>query len=354
MAAYTTIDDPEAYFQASTYTGNGTAIGSGGLAVTLDGDTDMQPDMVFFCNLGTTQSRNIHDSVRGVTETLYPDSTAAEYDNNETLTTFGSDGFTVGSDNSVNQSSQTISAWCWKASGSTASNSVGDITTTVSANTTSGFAIVSYNGNGVSGAEIGHGIGIAPKFIQIKNRDVGDAWVSYTTGVDGSLDYFTNGWGGTNAKGDSGLSVPTTTIFDIHSDDIQNNSSENYIAYVWAEVQGFSKIGSYTGNGNADGTFIYTGFRPAFVMTKISSASGEGWVIRDNKRNPFNVAAKHTRADGNAVESTSTGIYADFLSNGFKIRGTDAAVNTDGATYIYMAFAEAPFVNSKGVPCNAR
>ena len=216
---------------------------------------------------------------------------------------------------------------------------------------------MSYSGNATSGATLGHGLGVSPKFIMIKNRDQADAWLGYTTAVDGTLDYFTNGWGGTNAKGDSGLSLPTSSVFSIHSDDTQNASGENYIAYCFAEKKGYSKFGSYIGNGNADGTFVYTGFKPAFVMIKHTSGAGNNWEIFDNKR-----VATSNDALGNPVKPilypNTNGAEAaddriDILSNGFKFRNSYSGGNGSGQTYIYIAFGQS-LVGSNNVPCTAR
>jgi len=351
--AYTTVDDPEKYFQCKIYTGDGGTTQS----LTLDGSKDMQPDLVWIKMRSEAQSNILVDSVRGANKYLGSNHNGAEGTDINSVTAFGSDGFTVGNDDSVNKNTGTYVSWNWNAAASNAANSDGDIASVVRANTTSGFSIVTYTGNATSGQGVGHGLGIAPKFISIKNRDQNDTWIVFTTGVDGSLDYISNGWGDTNSKGDSGLDVPTTSIFDIHSDSHQNATGEKYVAYCWANVQGFSKIGVYKGNNNSDGPFVYTGFRPAFVMIK-DSGSGQYWHIIDNKRDPFNDnAAAQLAANVNSAESTVASdrgaLPLDLLSNGFKVRTDGSSCNGTG-TFLYMAFAEAPLVNSNGVPNNAR
>jgi len=343
--AYTTVDDPEKYFQCKLYTGNGST-----QSITFDGTSDMRPDMNWTKVRSETGSHRLTDIIRGLDNPVFPNGNDAEGDE-DNYTSFDSDGFSL-KNNSVNENTRTYVSWCWNAAASNAANSDGNIASVVRANTTSGFSIVTYTGNATSGQGVGHGLGIAPKFISIKNRDQNDTWIAFTTAVDLSLDYFTNGWQDRNTKGDSGLDVPTTSIFDIHSDAHQNATGEKYVAYCWAEVQGFSKIGNYAGNGNADGPFVYTGFKPAFVLIKNSGRSSTSWTLYDNKRPGYNSDNAYLLPDANDVEASDKDI--DLLSNGFKPLLSNNAVNTSGDTYIYMAFAEAPFVNSKGIPNNAR
>jgi len=350
--AYTTIDDPEAYFQVKLYTGNGTAIGSGGLANTFDGDTDLQPDMVWIKNRDATDSHQLFDAVRGVTKRVLPDVTTGEETDAETLTTFGSDGFTVGDDVAVNTNTEKYVAWCWKANGSGSANTVGDINSTVSVNTTSGLSIVKYVGSGTNDDDVGHGLGAAPKMILFKNLSTSVVWIVGHDGVGWTEIFFLNT---TAAKAtDSNAfnnTTPSSTVFTLgpNAGTGTNETDSNFIAYCFANVQGFSKFGTYEGNGNANGTFVYTGFRPAFVMTK-SVDSTSSWEMFDNKREGYNVDNDALVAEVTTVEATADQI--DLLSNGFKLRiATDPNV---AETYMYMAFAEAPFVNSNGVPCNAR
>jgi len=333
--AYTAIDDPEAYFQAQAYSGNGTAIGSGGLSVTLDGDTAMQPDAVYIKRRDDSGAGNLSDAVRGVPRFLPLDgSTDGEETPAEGLTAFNSDGFTCGNYNGVNNGSGTYVAWCWKESA------------------TAGFDLVGYTGSG-SARTISHSLSAVPKFIFLKNRGAADEWRVYHAGNTSApeTDYLT--FSTTAATADAADvwndTAPTSSVFSLGDGDEVNTNTENYIAYLWSEKQGFSKFGGYTGNGDADGTFVYTGFRPAFVMCK-STASTSDWHIFDDQREGYNVDNDPLLVNSAAAEATTDMI--DILSNGFKLRiATDPNVNE---TYIYMAFAKAPLVNSEGVPCNAR
>ncbi len=352
------LDNPELYFQTKLYTGTGSEN-----AITLDGDTDMQPDMVWIKSRSHARIHTITDAVRGVTEEIYPDLADAEDTQAEGLTAFGSDGFTVGTHINYNNDTYTYVAWCWKASGSTASNSDGtNITSTVDANTTSGFSIVSWTGDNSGSSTVGHGLGKTAEFVNIKNRADALDWQTKhknnSTNASFSInasDAESSRVGSTNG-GIADLSGTTTFGFIAGSAGVPaaNGDSDAMIAYVWNSVQGFSKFGSYTGNGVVNnGTFIYTGFRPAFVMCKRTDSSSSGaWVIWDNKRNLFNASENYLVADTNGAEGSS-GTSIDILSNGFKPYD-NGACNISGGTFVYMAFAEAPFVNSNGVPCNAR
>ena len=354
MAAFTTIDNPELYFQVKTYTGNGST-----QAITLDGDEDMQPDWVWIKNRAATDSHRLTDSVRGVEKELYSNQTYTE-DPNGGLTAFGSDGFSLNSNGSYNGNTVKYVAWCWKAGGSGSADTNGTInTTSTSANTTSLFSISTYTGNNSNAQTIGHGLGVAPKVYIQKRRDDASAWGMY----HGSLG--TNKYlqlESTNAVAtDTGIwnnTASTSTVVSLGNSGYFNNvSSATYVSYTFGEVQGFSKFGTYTGNGSTSATggpFIYTGFSPSFVIIKSSSASAN-WEMFDSKRIVAGYPAElHPHA--NAGESVPPGDRRLlFKSNGFKIDTTlTTPVNVDGDTYIYMAFAEAPFVNSNGVPCNAK
>ena len=356
MAVYTAIDDPEAYFQAKLYTGTGSQ-----LAVTLDGDTDMQPDFVWFKNRGTTNSHGLQDSVRGFDTTGIQSTNGTDADpafDGSTLgyvSAVGSDGFTVEAGNCANASSNNYVAWCWKAgtafSNDASATSIGTIDSSGSASDTAGFSICSYTGNATNGATVAHGLSSAPQMVITKNRaDAGTSWQVltniYPSYSEGDYIYLSS----TQAKANSAnvSFLPTSTTWQMESGQAGNVASTQ-IAYCFAEKQGFSKFGSYEGNGDADGAFVYTGFRPALVITK-SIDSTSDWHIFDNQREGYNVDNDPLLANSAAVEATTDMI--DLLSNGFKFRiATDPNV---AETYIYMAFAEAPFVNSEGVPCNAR
>jgi len=349
--AYTTIDNPELFFQTKTYTGTGSSH-----AITLDGSENMQPDWVWIKNRQQTLNFMMWDSVRGTTKYFYSNLTEAEGTSSSVLTSFDSDGFTVGNNNNVNQSSNNIVAWNWKAGGSASSNSNGSITSSVSANTTAGFSIVSYTGTG-SNATVGHGLGSVPKMMIHKDRDNSSyQWGVYHHSLGNQKNLNLNSTAAAN--NDSGgvyynSTTPTSSVYSLGTNIGYNKASDTYISYIFSEVKGFSKFGSYTGNGNADGTFVYTGFKPAFLIIKRSSAT-EDWGLIDNKRDPNNDgSSSQLFPNGSNVEDTSND-RADFLSNGFKVRVTSPQWNGSGSTYIYMAFAESPFVNSNGVPTNAR
>ena len=349
--AYTTIDDPSAYFQIALWTGNGSA-----RSITLDGNSDMQPDWVWIKRRNSARNHAVLDSVRGGTKQLKSNSSDAEGTDAQLITSFDSDGFSLGTSNDCNSSSDTFVGWSWKASGSTASNTDGSITSTVSVSTTAGFSIVSYTGTGAN-ATVGHGLGAVPQVFIIKNRSASGEWPMYHEDLT-NAEQVSLFWADTGAvSGTSALrynnTAPTSSVFSLGSSSLYNGSSNNMIAYCFAEKKGYSKFGSYTGNGNADGTFIYTGFKPAWVMIKDSSNAGDPWVIIDNKRDTFNEADALLQANSNSAEITSTTKY-DFCANGFKLRGTGTADNNSGATHIYMAFAESPFVTSTGIPTTAR
>ena len=328
--AYTAIDDPEAYFQTKLYTGNAAQ-----QAITLDGDTDMQPDLVWIKTRAKTYDHIINDSVRGVNNTLRPSTTGAESAYTH-FSAFGSDGFTLENHNNVNESGDAYVAWCWKESA------------------TAGFDIVGYTGNGTDDTDISHSLSAVPHVILVKNRDADDPWRMQHKALGETYGLILND---TSAKDDDDTAwsdeAPTSSVFTLGTSVNTNRNTSNFIAYLFSEKQGFSKFGSYLGNGNADGTFVYTGFKPAFVMVKASSSAGQNWVIHDNKRTTSggNVINRQLMPNLGNADDTNDGV--DLLSNGFKFRWTGGDVNYSGRTNIYMAFAEAPFVNSNGVPNNA-
>jgi len=350
--AYTTIDNSELYFQTKLYTGNG-----GTQAITFDGSENMQPDWVWVKDRDTSGYNHVlNDSVRGVTKYLRSNLTNAEATITDAITSFDNDGFTLGSDASNGESNRnTINyvSWNWKAGGSASSNGDGDITSSVSANTTAGFSIVSYTGNGSVGATVGHGLSSAPEMVITKDRNASYPWGVYHIGLDATspedkyieLDSTApaadfNYWNDTK---------PSNTVVTLGSSAANTTNGNNIIMYCFHSVKGYSKFGSFTGNGNADGTFVYTGFKPAFIIEKLSSGTGS-WLIYDNKRNGINGDNHYFYADGSDAELTTQLI--DITSNGFKHRHAGGA-NSSG-TSIYMAFAEAPLVNSSGIPNNAR
>ena len=350
--AYTDIDDPEAYFQVKIYTGTGSS-----QAQTFDGDTDMQPDMVWIKQRSGVEQHVIFDSVRGVQKYITPNTTAAEGDTATTLTAFGSDGFTEGGHAITGGSSSTYASWNWKAGTSftndASATGIGSIDSAGSVNQDAGFSIVSWTGDGNTSGTIKHGLSTAPAMIISKNRDGAENWFCYHKSL-GATKYIRLNI--TNAAG-SATSIwndtePTTSVFTVGNDTSVNSNNVKYIAYCFSEKKGYSKFSKYIGNGNADGTFVYTGFKPSFVMVKNTSAT-ENWIIFDNKRPGRNLTDALLKPSLSNAESTS-GVKFDLLSNGFKARVSDAEGNSSGGNFIYMAFAENPFVTSTGVPATAR
>ena len=344
--SYSTIDNPELYFQCKLYTGTGSSN-----AITLDGDEDMQPDMVWTKKRSGADFHAINDAVRGHSKIVFPDTSDAEDTSANCLTSFNSDGFTVGTNSGFNGSSATYVAWCWKANGSGSANNDGSInTTSTSANSTSGFSISKFTATG-SAATIGHGMSAIPKMIWVKRTDSSGSWQVYHASL-GATKYLElqNNQEVYASSARWNDTTPTSSVFSIAGEFL---SSAVHISYAFAEKTGYCKIGSYQGNGNADGPMLFMGQKPAWIMVKKTSASGDSWTILDNKRDTFNVSKARLFPDQNAAESTSTDV-GDFVSNGFKIRTTAGTWNDDGGTYVFMAFAESPFVNSNGVPNNAR
>jgi hypothetical protein len=372
---YSNIDKPSKYFNTVTYAGAGTTT----QAVTGVG---FSPDFIWIKNRSDAYSHVLQDICRGfgATKNLSSNSTNAEGasgatgDNYGHVSTSDSDGFTVthtinGSNDGgtirkgTHYSGDNYVGWCWDANGAGVSNTSGTISSTVSANTTSGFSIVTYTGNGSSSATVGHGLGVAPSMILNKCRtgaNAAQAFFIYHKGLSANnmIAFNTNAQAGTGTYSSGILSTsPTSTTFGFTagSGGVLNNneSSSTYVSYCFAEVKGFSKFGSYTGNGSTDGTFIYTGMRPAFLMLKRTDTTGS-WQMYDNKRDTYNPEISRLGANLSSEESTSASIYIDFLSNGFKMRNSTADWNASGGTYIYMCFAEQPFTSSKGIVANAR
>ena len=360
--AYTTIDDPTAFFQAKTYTGTGSSN-----AVTYDGNSDMQPDWLLFKNRQTSLNWMMWDSVRGITKYFYSNLDEAEGTTSTVLTAIGSNGFTVGNNNNVNKANENIGHWGWKCeaafSNDASSTGIGSIDSAGKVNTDAGFSIVSYTGNATANQTVAHGLGVVPNMIIAKNRDNTNTnyndFIVYHHRSPGTANdkkiklNTTDAASSTNEWGDTD---PTSTVFSVHTggDGATNDGSDKIIAYCFAEKKGYSKFGSYTGNDVADGPFIYTGFKPALVIIKRSSAT-EQWMVYDNKQLGFNESNNFLGADNANGESTGAGGNGaiDLVSNGIKIRGTVNGTNAD-STYIYMAFAENPFVTSTGVPTTAR
>ena len=352
--AYTDIDDPSAYFQTTLYSGTGSE-----QSITNTGNSDLQPDWVWLkVRSNGTYGHALFDSVRGVNKVIGSNTTNAEEDQSSdvSLSAFNSDGFTVGGYfNNVNQSGQTFVSWQWKAGTSftndASSTSVGTIDSAGSVSTAAGFSIISYTGTGSTGT-VAHGLGVKPSFLIYKNRATTDSWNVQSDGLT-SYDYYLrlNSTGSQNNNIDVGPTAPTSTVVTVGSHAQQNGDGNAMILYAFAEKKGYSKFSSYTGNGNADGTFVYTGFKPAWVMVKRTDSAND-WCLYDNKRDTYNVVQDKLQPNQTSAESDDTSM--DFVSNGFKFRETGGNFNASGGTYIYMAFAENPFVTSTGVPATAR
>jgi len=365
--AFTTIDNPSEYFQTALFTGSTSN-------VTVD--IDMRPDLFWFKSRTQTYSHLVYDTSRPSDGTTMPSGDVnmynflitngggAEDDNNADGLVQTSTGFIVDGDgqaiSEANQGANNMVTWCWKANGgTTSSNTDGSITSTVQTDSTAGFSIISYSGNDTAGATIGHGLGAVPSFAMFKRRDASENWNVYhkdlNIATQGRMVLDTDAAGVDEEVWND--TSPNSTVFTLGDNDRVNNSTGGaspYIAYAWKDVQGYSKSGSYTGNSNADGPFIYTGFKPAFLIWKKTN-SADDWGIHDNERNDHagNAIDDYLRPNENAAEGDD-GDSVDFLSNGFKWRLSSGLRNNSGDTYIYMAFAEHPFVSSDGVPTTAR
>ena len=328
--AYTTIDDPSAFFQCELWTGNGSA-----RSITLSGNSDLQPDMVWLKQRNGTENHNLYDSVRGAGKRIIPNLANSESTTNE-LTAFNSDGFAIADGDEVNKSNSTYVSWNWKESA------------------TAGFDIVGWTGNG-SAQNISHNLSKVPTMIIVKNRaDDGADWYVYNVRNNNTHSLILNTNSATVGEYSDNWNdtTPTSSVFTVGSSNSTGGSSgDNMIAYVFTDIQGYSKFGNYIGNGNVDGAFIYTGFKPAVVVFKKITATAN-WAVRDNKRDPSNTGDSNLFWNLGDAESSSNGV--DFLSNGVKLRNAGANWNTSNATYIYMAFAENPFVTSTGIPATAK
>ena len=343
------IDKPNTYFNSVLYTGNNTSQSITGV--------EFQPDWVWLKERNGTEAHNLYDSVRGIYKRLSSDTTGAEYSSNTQLTSFDSDGFSVGSADAINDAGNTMVGWNWKAGTTTGITTNGDTTITPSSYSftqTAGFSIVTYTGNTTAGAGVPHGLGIKPQLIIVKRLDAVSPWQVYSQPIintSNATKYLVLNGNDEEATATTKWNgyQPDSTNFYLGTDSQTNTG--NYVAYCFANIKGFSKFGSYVGNGNADGTFVYTGFKPAFVLYKRTDGS-TNWSIFDNKRDSFNEIDAQLNPNLSAAEGTS--LRGDFLSNGWKIRATAGSTNASGGNYIYMAFAENPLVGSNGIPATAR
>jgi len=347
--AYTDIDKPTDYFETELYSGSSSDVTMNAL--------DFQPDWVWLKKRSSSGDNLTYDSVRGTNKRLTINGNDAEVDrssNNDELKSFNSDGWTLGTYNSnVTGAGSNCVSFNWKAGGSsTSSNSDGSITSSVSANTTAGFSILTFTGTG-SSATVGHGLGAVPKMILFKKTSGAQGWGVYHAGVGNTGALRLDGTDATDTTSNYfNNTSPTSSVFTVNTNNSVNNSGGTMLAYCFAEKKGYSKFGSYTGNGNADGTFVFTGMKISWLLLKRTD-SADNWYLYDNKRDTENPQAVAINADASGAEFTTSNTL-DFISNGFKLRSSEATTNASGGTYIYMAFAESPFVNSNGVPTNAR
>jgi len=328
-----TILQGNKYMDATLYTGidgvSGTAVNAG----------QFKPDLVWAKSRGATGNNVLSDSNRGVNKTLYSNLTNAEVNNATELTAFNNNGFSHGT--SGDWSNGTLVAWQWQAGqGTNTSNTSGSITSTVSVNTTAGFSIVTYTGTGAN-ATVGHGLGVAPKMVITKKRSsAGDEWVIWHTSLTSGT-YILLFTTAAQFSSTQYTAVPSSTVLNLNTATAVNNNGSTYVSYCWAEIAGFSKFGSYTGNGSADGPFTYTGFRPKFIMIKCTDTAGTAWIIYDTTRDTYNVAGNILLPNSSSAELT--GFSLDILSNGFKQRQGGGDPNATSRNYIYAAFAENPF-----------
>ena len=358
--AYTTIDDPSAHFITTLYAGNG----SDDRSITNDANAgNFKPDWLWIKNRSSTNGHALVDTTRGATKVIRSNVTNAEETEANGIQAFETNGFQIGTSGLVNTSSNNYVAWQWKANGgTTSSNTDGSITSTVQANTTAGFSIVTYTSNNTEGATIGHGLNSAPEIVIIKGRESADNWPVF------------NGTSTTNSRSlhleENAAEIPVSSynFWNLYWDETRPSSTvvtlgvdakvnksggEGFVAYCIHSVQGYSKIGKYTGNFNTNGTFVYTGFKPAWLLIKATDRAAK-WFLWDNKREPSNLMDSVMVPNESEVENTDTAFNMDFLSNGFKLRNNFSDLTANGENFLYIAFAEHPFVSSKGVPVTAR
>tara|TARA_B100000035_G_scaffold92022_1_gene77678 strand:+ start:1385 stop:2416 length:1032 start_codon:yes stop_codon:yes gene_type:complete len=342
--AYTTINKSTDYFQTELWSSQDTSI-----------DTiNFAPDWVWIKSRTNADTQVLFDRVRGANKRLSSSANSAETTTSDELTAFNSDGYTLGTGSNVNRASNNYVSWNWRAAGTTGSaNTDGSINSTVSVNTTAGFSIVSYTGTGAN-ATVGHGLGAAPKMIIFKETNGTRNWRVYHNEMGNAKIMYLN----TNSVESSDATAfnstsPTSSVFSVGTSGGTNASGNGYIAYCFAEKTGYSKFGKYNGNGNANGTFVYTGFKPSFIMIK-DTDNAESWMMYDNKRPGYNLNANHLMAESNTTETASTANTMDILSNGFKMRATNNAINRSGGEgFTYMAFGQS-LVGTNNVPCTAR
>jgi len=340
--AYTTINKGSSYFNTVLYTGTQTQ-------QTIN--VGFQPDFVWIKSRSNVQVHALFDAVRGTSIGALQSNADASENANQKLVAYTSTGFTLPSVNYewTNTSGWTFASWNWLGANTTVSNTSGSITSTVSANPTSGFSVVTYTGTG-SAATVGHGLGVAPSMIFLKIRSATDAWIVYSKSLGNTKIMVLNSTAAEQTRADWNNTSPTSSVFSIGTFSNENTNAATYVAYCFAEVKGFSKFSSYIGNGSADGTFVYTGFKPAFVILK--GTNDTNWRMVDNKRLGYNPDNNDLYPNSDSVEDTQD--FIELFSNGFKLKTTSTQLNGSGTSYIYMAFAENPFVSSTSIPTTAR
>ena len=324
---------------ATLYTGTGATLAISNAVNSIS----FQPDWVWVKGRSGATDHALYDSVRGTTKDLVSNSTAAETTQATGLTAFGSAGFTVGALAKMNTNAATYVGWQWKAGTTSASNTDGSITSTVSVGATQGFSVVTYTGTGAN-ATVGHGLGVAPKMIIVKQRSAVQSWPVYHTSIGSANVIYLDLTNASAASTAWQSTTPTPTVFSIGTSAATNTNAGTYVAYCFSEVAGYSKFGSYTGNGSTDGPFVFCGFRPRYLLVKASSgtnAATANWIVWDSSRDTYNKMTDYLSP--NLSQAEATGPDIDFLSNGFKLRNSGTGTNESGTTYIYMAVAENPF-----------
>jgi hypothetical protein len=330
------VTKPSTVFDTVLWTGNGT-----GQTITMPGA--FSPDLVWTKMRSSANNHWLFDVIRGTDQGLSSSSTTNELTRSSSVTAFGSTGFTLGTNADVNGSANTYVGWVWDAGSSTVTNTAGSITSSVRANATAGFSVVTYTGNSTAGATVGHGLGVAPAFIISKSRSNSSEWSCYHQSLGNAQSIILNTTAAAGSSSTWNSTSPTSTVITLGVSGSTNFSGYTHVIYAFAPVVGYSSFGSYTGNGSSDGPFVYTGFRPAFVMLKESSASGNGWEIRDSMREPYNDSNRTILLPNLSNAEITDAFPIDFTSSGFKVRNTGGGSNNSGATYIYAAFAESPF-----------
>ena len=349
--AYTTINKSSDFFKTKTFTGTGSNQSITGIG--------FQPDFLWGKNREKNTTYTDHvlvDVIRGSTKRIYSNKTDAESVGLTGVISFDTDGFTVGTGTNLNNNTDDIVAWNWKAGTAVSGSTTGSGTAktyTGSVNTTSGFSIIKYTGNGTAGHTIPHHLGAVPKMMMVKELTSADDWIIYHVNQGNNKAAILNnddGFGASNTYWND--TTPTSSSFTVNGNQT-NENTKSYIAYIFTDIQGYSKFSNYYGNNNANGTFCYLGYKPSFIMLKYQEGSGQGgWVIFDSERNGYNANNPNLIANTDAAEDAGNPI--DILSNGFKIRNADVSCNRAGYNYVYMAFAKAPLVGSNNVPCTAR